>query len=333
MNSLDNQRKSNLEDERKRLNLQLLKRHDENINEIIAHSSFVSVYLMDGNSQKWVRGDVEGFLHIVKRDIEPIYQLIVLNQKNPENLILGITSEWELSGETNYLFYKVPGKNQNFTVSCLWFYEVEERKSIEASLKRIISKLMVRRLNTDIDNNSSSNGLQSDSAAIYNNNAGKTILEFLNKKSNQKNQGNEINIEQMIRDSVNNNRTIEANKNTNNNNNNNNSKNNNNNKNNGINNINSANKNNHNGNNQNFSNKSISMEKINSSEKTVISDSLQKLLHFQDILGKGSKVECNSYQRNEDITPEAITDIVMDVLSSRQVYDMINERIELLLRK
>lgn len=305
MSSLENQKKRNLEDERKRFNLQLLKRHDENINEVIAHSSFVSVYLMDGNSQKWVRGDVEGFLHIVKRDIEPVYQLIVLNQKNPENLILGITSEWELSGETNYLFYKTSSKNQNSTVSCLWFYEVEERKSIEASLRQIISKLMVRRLNSDIDNNSSSTGFQSDSAAIYNNDAGRTILEFLNKKSNQKGQSNEINIEQMIRNSVNNNKIIEANKNIDNN----------------------------NGNNKNFNNNSTNVERMSSLEKTVINDSLQKLLHFQDILGKGSKFECNSYQRNENITPEAITDIVMDVLSSRQVYDMINERIEHLLRK
>ncbi|KAH8583656.1 Dcp1-like decapping family [Cryptosporidium sp. chipmunk genotype I] len=318
MNSLENQRKSNLEDERRKLNLQLLKRHDENINEIIAYSSFVSVYLMDASTQKWVRGEVEGFLHIVKRDIEPIYQLIVLNQKNPDNLILGITSEWELSGETNYLFYKSRNKNNNSTVSCLWFYEVEERKSIEASLKQIISKLMVKRLNSDIDNNSSSShGFQSDPTSIYNNNAGKTILEFLNKKSNQKNQEGEVNIEQMIRNSVNNNKVIQANRNLidddhikNNVE-----------KNNDFNNVNSPGRKNTN-----------SVER-SSSEKTVINDSLQKLLHFQDILGKGSKAECNYNQKNENITPEAITDIIMDVLSSRQVYNMINERIEILLRK
>ncbi|KAL5368802.1 putative apicomplexan specific, low complexity protein [Cryptosporidium parvum] len=323
MNSLENQRKNNLEDERKKLNLQLLKRHDENINEIIAYSSFVSVYLMDGTTQKWVRGEVEGFLHIVKRDIEPIYQLIVLNQKNPENLILGITSEWELSGETNYLFYKFPNKNNNSLVSCLWFYEVEERKSIEASLKQIVSKLMVKKLNSDIDcNSSSSHGFQSDPTSIYNSNAGKTILEFLNKKSNQKNQEGEINIEQMIRNSVNNNKIIQASR---------------------IvtddnikNNVNNNNNNNNNGNNTNIPDKHNIINNVESksnSEKTVINDSLQKLLHFQDILGKGSKVESNYNRKNENITPEAITDIIMDVLSSRQVYNMINERIELLLRK
>ncbi|KAK9172751.1 Dcp1-like decapping family protein [Cryptosporidium meleagridis] len=320
MNSMENQRKSNLEDERKKLNLQLLKRHDENINEIIAYSSFVSVYLMDGTTQKWVRGEVEGFLHIVKRDIEPIYQLIVLNQKNPENLVLGITSEWELSGETNYLFYKFPNKNNNSLVSCLWFYEVEERKSIEASLKQIVSKLMVKKLNSDIDCNSSSNtGLQPDPTSIYNSNAGKTILEFLNKKSNQKTQEGEINIEQMIRNSVNNNKITQASR---------------------I--VSDDNIKNNLSNNNNYSNSTscpdkdniiINVESKSNSEKTVVNDSLKKLLHFQDILGKGSKVENKNNRKNENITPEAITDIIMDVLSSRQVYNMINERIELLLRK
>lgn len=311
MSSLVIQKKSSLEDERKRLNLQLLKRHDENINEVIAHSSFVSVYLMDDSSQKWVRGEVEGFLHIVKRDIEPTYQLIVLNQKNPENLILGISTEWELSGETNYLFYKAPNNCQNSALSCLWFYEVEERKSIEVSLKQIISKLMVNKLNRDIDNNVSSVGYHSDSAPIYNNNAGKTILEFLNKNSKQKGQDNGVNVEQMIRDSVSNNnkKIIEANK---------------------V--ASSSNTNNNRGTvRNNYSNDNAEGRSI--SEKTIIHDSLQKLLHFQDILGKGSQLESNSSQRNENITPEAITDIVMDVLSSRQVYEMINERIELLLKK
>ncbi|KAJ1606655.1 RING finger domain-containing protein [Cryptosporidium canis] len=319
MSSQKSQKKSNLEDERKRLNLQLLKRHDENISEILAHSSFVSVYFMDRDSQKWVRGDVEGFLHIVKRDVEPVYQLIVLNQKNPENLILGISSEWELSGETNYLFYKAPNNNQRSTLSCLWFYEVEERKSIENFLKQIISKMMVKKLNRDIDNNVSGMEYRSDSSAIYSNDAGKTILEFLNKNSNQKSQSNEVNVEQMIRNSVNNKRIIETSKATNSNSN--------------IDNSIIGTRNMNDMDNKHGVIKNDNVEKKSSSEKTVINDSLQKMLHFRDILGRGSQLEPSTNQRIENITPEAITDIVMDVLSSRQVYDMINERIENLLRK
>ncbi|OII77978.1 DCP1-like decapping family protein [Cryptosporidium andersoni] len=182
---------SKFELERRRLNLQLLKRHDSDIAEIVACSSFVSVYVMDTSSQKWVRGDVEGFLHIVRRSTEPKYELIVINQKNPDNLIQNITREWELSGETNFLFYKIPSGNmvsyndinntelQNgVRVCCLWFYEVEERKNIENTLKQIVFKL------------SNIIPILSEGVCSYSQDAGKTILDMLNKKTIKQNNAN-----------------------------------------------------------------------------------------------------------------------------------------------
>ncbi|KAF7458911.1 putative mRNA-decapping enzyme subunit 1 [Cryptosporidium felis] len=306
-------KKKSLEEERKRLNLQLLKRHDESISEIVAHSSFVSVYLMDENSQKWIRGEVEGFLHIVKRDIEPIYQLIVLNQKNPENLVLGISSDWELSGETNYLFYKTPNKDCASRVSCLWFYEIEERRSIEAVLKQIISKLMVNKLNRDINSGTSVIIDSSEPGVLYNNDARKTILGFLNKKSEHNVQNNEINVEQMIRNSVVNNSKgyIDETKN----------------------------KFENTEDKQIYANNDKDFEKMKGSENSLNIDPLKRLLHFQGILGKNkqdnidvSNNSCNDAATQNKVTSEAITNVIMDVLSSKQVYEMINQRIELLLK-
>ncbi|XP_665683.1 hypothetical protein [Cryptosporidium hominis TU502] len=144
---------------------------------------------------------------------------------------------------------------------------------------------------------------------------------FVGKRSNQKNQEGDINIGQMIRGSVTDNKIIQASRIVSDDNIKNNVKNSN---------------NDNSGNNRNIPDKNNiinNVESKSSSEKTVINDSVQKLLHFQDILGKGSKIESDYSRKNENITPEAITDVIKNVLSSRQVYNMINTSNELLLRK
>ncbi|KAH8739621.1 hypothetical protein FG386_001178 [Cryptosporidium ryanae] len=318
--------KDSFEEERKRLNLQLLRRHDDSINEIIAHSSFVSVYVMDPNSQKWIRGDVEGFLHIVKRKIEPKYQLIVLNQKNPENLILGISGEWEISAETHFLFYKITNNN-NSVVSCLWFYDVEERKFIETELRRIISNFTEK----SIDNGNNSKYLQKMSTSsifkpeqeiFYNDDARKTILGFLNKNV-------QINNDNVLNDTINskttnseksqvenNTENVEKSKKTN--------------KNKNINTNSSSGKNTMQKINNSKDNNGDGESDINNCGNEIPSDPLKRLLHFQGILGKkgdSDTKKVTSKKEKKIISSKEIADVVMDVISSKEVYDMICKRI------
>ncbi|KAK6587816.1 hypothetical protein RS030_81219 [Cryptosporidium xiaoi] len=316
-------RKEIFEEERKRLNLQLLRRHDESINEIVAHSSFVSVYVMDSNSQKWIRGDVEGFLHIVERNIEPKYQLIVLNQKNPENLILGISEEWEISAETHFLFYKIPSNN-NSVVSCLWFYDVEERKFIEKELKEIISKLTEINMNNKSDSKyleqmPSSSIFKPDQEIFYNDDARKTILGFLNKNAPVNNDGvlSDMTNSKMksAKNKVkNNDENTETVKKTNTSNNS--SKNS------------DTSKNKIQNTNNNSNNRVDDSDEHNCDE--IPSDPLKRLLHFQGILGRKRDSDSNKVipkKEKKSISPEEITEAVVDVLSSKEVYEMICKRI------
>ncbi|KAL7068452.1 Dcp1-like decapping family protein [Cryptosporidium serpentis] len=310
-NNFDNLSKFELE--RRRLNLQLLKRHDSDIAEIVACSSFVSVYVMDTSSQKWVRGDVEGFLHIVRRSTEPKYELIVINQKNPDNLIQNITKKWELSGETNFLFYKIPSgnmvsyndinntelQNVGVRVCCLWFYEIEERRNIENTLKQIVSKL------------SNIIPILSEGVCSYSQDAGKTILDMLNKKAIKQNNANtEVSIESEsspIIDSVqkllhykdllgkNNRKTIQSST------------------------INSE--------------LLINSNDILSSSKDIKnSDSIANNDHL--VISDTYEVKNTQYTgHNLNITPDVIRNIILEVLSSSQVRQMIEDRIMALFNK
>lgn len=61
------------------------------------------------------------------------------------------------------------------------------------------------------------------------------------------------------------------------------------------------------------------------------SDPLKKLLHFQGILGGKRGSDTNNMtipkMESKSISPEEITDAIMEVLSSKEVYDMILNRI------
>eukprot|EP00923_Selenidium_pygospionis_P043032 GHVN01074160.1.p1 GENE.GHVN01074160.1~~GHVN01074160.1.p1 ORF type:complete len:1798 (-),score=384.12 GHVN01074160.1:2214-7607(-) len=93
--------------------LQSLRKVDENIEDVIEKATFASVYKLDVQRKvEWDRHNCEGFLYVVKRKCPPTHRLIVLNQKNQDNLIEDITTHWEISGQENYIFYRIsPGQS------------------------------------------------------------------------------------------------------------------------------------------------------------------------------------------------------------------------------
>lgn len=125
----------------KQLGLHIIRAHDPEVANIIALTTFVSVYLFDDASNRWSRANVEGFLFLIQRKTPPLYRLIVLNQKNQGNLIQDIDETWDVTEEPNYIFFRKATSDGALITQGLWFYEDEERHRIRLHLKRIIGQL------------------------------------------------------------------------------------------------------------------------------------------------------------------------------------------------
>jgi len=130
---------------RRKLSLSVLQRVDADVLDVVESTTFVSVYNLDESAKQWSRAEVEGFLYIVRRQSLPKYRLIVLNQRHTEDLIEDITSSWEISGEENYIFYRLPQINgslpQKRRVSGLWFFEDDERLLIHNCIASLVAEL------------------------------------------------------------------------------------------------------------------------------------------------------------------------------------------------
>eukprot|EP01055_Gregarina_sp_Pseudo9_P000077 Gregarina_sp_Pseudo_9__76@NODE_1051_length_1929_cov_19_898413_g984_i0_p2_GENE_NODE_1051_length_1929_cov_19_898413_g984_i0NODE_1051_length_1929_cov_19_898413_g984_i0_p2_ORF_typecomplete_len186_score40_45DCP1/PF06058_13/5_7e27WH1/PF00568_23/0_0016Phyto_Pns9_10/PF05878_11/0_094_NODE_1051_length_1929_cov_19_898413_g984_i081638 len=125
----------------KQLGFHIIRAHDPDVANIIALTTFVSVYQFDDSTNTWHRANVEGFLFLIQRKTPPLYRLIVLNQKNQGNLVQDIDASWDLTNEINYIFFRKEDSDGELVTRGLWFYEDEERIRMWGHLKRIVSQL------------------------------------------------------------------------------------------------------------------------------------------------------------------------------------------------
>lgn len=111
---------------------------------MIASASFASAYVFSPES-KWTRADVEGSLFVVKRSQSPVYRLIILNQRNPKNLVEDVTTEWEISKAPSYVFFRVADGNAGPTTThrmvALWISDEKQRLDVFVSLEAALAKL------------------------------------------------------------------------------------------------------------------------------------------------------------------------------------------------
>lgn len=131
--------------------LDLLQQADPNITNVIERAMFVSVYVLNESEQKWSRAEIEGPLYIVYRWLEPHYRLVILNQRDPQNLVEDITPLWEVSAEDNYIFFRVPLNPavepypvdpKDRRVAGLWFSDDTERVAVQSAIDSILSTLL-----------------------------------------------------------------------------------------------------------------------------------------------------------------------------------------------
>mmetsp|Transcript_15103 Transcript_15103/g.45270 ORF Transcript_15103/g.45270 Transcript_15103/m.45270 type:complete len:217 (-) Transcript_15103:34-684(-) len=121
--------------------LTTLQEKDSDIDDIVAYSQFVVAYLVqqDGANPGWRKANIDGPVYLVRRRVNPRYQLLVKNQFNTSDLCDNLHPDWELDSQSNYVFYKV--KDPAKRIRGLWFHHDQERKRIEIALNRVLEEL------------------------------------------------------------------------------------------------------------------------------------------------------------------------------------------------
>ncbi|XP_053993597.1 uncharacterized protein LOC128884315 [Hylaeus volcanicus] len=128
--------------------LAFLQLADPSIKNVVIRATFVSVYVLNEIDQSWARANLEGALYIVYRSVNPHFRLVIVNQRDPRNLVEDITPLWEVSSEKNYLFFRVPLNSKVDThpsdpkdrrVAGLWFSDDFERKYVQKAIERLLS--------------------------------------------------------------------------------------------------------------------------------------------------------------------------------------------------
>ena len=126
------------EEARKKANLRVLQRTDQDIVDILGHATHVVIYVFHRQHQKWEKLDVEGSLFLVKRSTVPRFRLIVLNRTNPDNFQVDMTPQFQIQVKDPYLIFR-----QKDTIKGIWFHNAKERQDMATLLPRVVQSLEV----------------------------------------------------------------------------------------------------------------------------------------------------------------------------------------------
>ncbi|RUS18747.1 hypothetical protein BC937DRAFT_88398 [Endogone sp. FLAS-F59071] len=88
------------------VNLSVLRRHDNTIEEILDSSSHVCVYKFDGAQGAWAKKGVEGTMFVFKRSKSPTYGVFVLNRLGIDNYSTFLTKGLEIQLTEEYIIYR-----------------------------------------------------------------------------------------------------------------------------------------------------------------------------------------------------------------------------------
>lgn len=119
------------------LALKNLKRVDDQIEELLASTGHVSLYVMTVGATSWQQTQVEGSLHVVKRKTAPRFQMLVLNKKSTDNYTVPIDTNLGFESNPPYLLYTI-GQGE---VQGLWFYDSTDLENMAGVLQRITSSM------------------------------------------------------------------------------------------------------------------------------------------------------------------------------------------------
>ncbi|KAI8982325.1 hypothetical protein BDF20DRAFT_866276 [Mycotypha africana] len=116
---------------RKKLNLDVLKRHDPNICDILDQSAHAVVYKFDIDKASWEKLGYEGVIFLTQGKSAPYFGLYILNRLSIENFSLQLTDFEEINLTDEFIIYQT-----NEGEACaLWLFEKRDRE-------RILSKIL-----------------------------------------------------------------------------------------------------------------------------------------------------------------------------------------------
>eukprot|EP00644_Phytophthora_capsici_P010142 jgi/Phyca11/9760/fgenesh1_pm.PHYCAscaffold_41_\ len=110
------------------MNLQVLKRQDPNVVEIVDTASHVVMYEFDQDAQSWKRKDVEGCLFVVKRSTSPRFQIFVNNRLSTTNMTLPLEERLEVDNVDSFLILRSPDTAHptGYAIYGIWFFPEED---------------------------------------------------------------------------------------------------------------------------------------------------------------------------------------------------------------
>ncbi|ETK90124.1 hypothetical protein, variant [Phytophthora nicotianae] len=125
------------------MNLQVLKRQDADVMEIVDTASHVVMYEFDQDAQSWKRKDVEGCLFVVKRSSAPRFQIFVNNRLSTTNMTLPLDDRLQVDNVDSFLILRSPDTtySSGYAIYGVWFFPEEDRAKILQLLQRLIQSL------------------------------------------------------------------------------------------------------------------------------------------------------------------------------------------------
>lgn len=115
-------------------NLAILKRRDAHITEVLNSSAHVVLYQFNEAKQSWDLKKVEGSMFVVARATEPRHMFVVLNRLSNDNVVEGITHDFQMELTDQFLLYR----NVRQEIIGIWFYSTSERAEIAKLLESLI---------------------------------------------------------------------------------------------------------------------------------------------------------------------------------------------------
>lgn len=125
---------------RLQVNLNVLRKHDPSITEIIDRCSHVVVYGFR-EPVKWTKSNIEGTLFLFKRSKAPAYGFFIMNRLGVENVMCFLTENVELQITPEYIIYRADQAIQpdGNLVYGLWVFESDDRDRVAKKLVNLKS--------------------------------------------------------------------------------------------------------------------------------------------------------------------------------------------------
>lgn len=124
--------KGNRQELKKQFNLEVLRRKDSDLKDILNTFGHVVVYKYSNNS--WERIKVEGSMFVISRCKKPLYRFVVMNRLSTKNYFQDVVpGGLEIQLNIPYVIYK---NTKTGVVHGLWFYNSVEALNFYLSIER-----------------------------------------------------------------------------------------------------------------------------------------------------------------------------------------------------